>query len=86
VEFSVYLLYHGGMFGDELKDLIIKVITSWQVIVVTIVIFTYLVIVNRASRSHYKRRAPPSLKPLKSKKEEPSAEEDVDDSGLGLDE
>jgi len=72
------------MFSDELKNLLIRVITSWQVIIVTLVILLYVAIVNHASRSHYKRKTPPLPKPAKVKHEETEPEEQADDSSLGL--
>jgi len=72
------------MFTDELKNMLIQVITSWQVIAVTLAILIYIAIVNRVSRSHYKRRPPPMPRPVKSKKEESPKQEEIDDSELGL--
>ena len=72
------------MFTDELRNLILKVITSWQVIVVTAAILLYVAIVNYASRAYYRRRTPPVERPLKIKNEKEAPQEEVDDSGLGL--
>ena len=74
------------MFSGEFRDLIIKVITSWQVIVVTIVVLVYIFLVNSVSKSYTRSRKPANPKPAKAKppkgKQEP--DEQVDDSELGL--
>ena len=72
------------MFNNELKDLLVKVVTSWQVIVVTLVILIYMALVNHVSRSRYRRRNPTVVKPGKIKQEKAAPEEEIDDSALGL--
>ena len=77
-------------------DIIKQVLTSWQVIAVTLAILIYISIVNHASRSYHRPREKKKLKlNFKKKKEAPAAApigdpEDnvVDDSNddLGLEE
>lgn len=77
------------MFIKEMRDLIFKVITSWQVIVVTVVFVIYCFLVTAAARLSHK----PRIKRLSvSKKDiqvlppsEPSSNEggdNVDELGL----
>ena len=77
------------MFSDELKELLIKVLTSWQVIAATLVIIIYVALVNYVSRSRYRRRTPPPppVKAAKTEKakEKPEPEED-DENELDFEE
>jgi hypothetical protein len=72
---------------EGLVDLIINVITSWQVIVVTIVFFLYWSIVSAASNPR-KSKSKKAQKPnkLKRPKEIPvnDAEKEAETGGLGL--
>ena len=72
------------MDNGGLRELIFQVVSSWQVIGATVLIFFYFFLVNYASRSHYHRRPAPSAKPKRVKKAKVKAEEAVDDSELGL--
>jgi len=72
------------MFTNELRDLLIKVITSWQVIVVTLVILLYIAMVNYLSRTHYRRRDSSNPRPIRPKRAKPEPVEEADDSELGL--
>jgi hypothetical protein len=77
------------MFSKEMIDFLIKVISSWQIITVTIGLIVYIMLVSNVARTH--RRAEFSLdsKPKKAKKEKPAAEALPADSGgddLGLEE
>jgi hypothetical protein len=76
------------MFSTELNELIIAVITSWQVIVVTIGIVIYIAIVNSVARLYHSTRPkePKSSKPKKTKKAEEPAEEKIGTDELGLEE
>ena len=76
------------MFGEELRSLLIQVITSWQVIVVTLAILLYVFLINYVSRNRYRRRPPPPPKTKEIKKSKKTEQEDeaVDDSELGLEE
>ena len=55
-------------------DIIKQVLTSWQVIAVTLAILIYISIVNHASRSYHRPREKKKLKlNFKKKKEAPAA-------------
>ncbi|MDR0312200.1 MAG: hypothetical protein LBI14_01235 [Treponema sp.] len=76
------------MFSEEIRSLLVKVISSWQVIVVTIAVVIYIFIVNKVSRYRSRARKPSGPKTVKGKKETAPiapANEQVDDSELGLD-
>jgi hypothetical protein len=62
------------MFSDELKSLLIKVITSWQVLTVTGVLVVYMFIVNYVARLYHRKRPIPMPKPGKGK-EVPAADD-----------
>jgi hypothetical protein len=75
----------------EVSNLVIQLITSWQVIVVTVVVFLYFFLVSYVARLHYKIRSPGMSRPKKMKKilrkENPAAAEaelttDSDDLGI----
>jgi ABC-type transport system involved in Fe-S cluster assembly fused permease/ATPase subunit len=75
------------MFSEEVRSILIKVISSWQVIVVAIAIAIYFLIVNKVSKYRARVRRPSGPKTVKSKKEAAPVvkeEEQVDDSELGL--
>ncbi|MDR1277256.1 MAG: hypothetical protein LBK02_00735 [Treponema sp.] len=82
------------MSSKELIALLLRVITSWQVIVVTVVVFLYFFLVSYVAKLY--RRSPLRFSsPAKSKKQKPSPpepkaaefdnEENTDDE-LGLEE
>jgi hypothetical protein len=80
------------MFSGELRELLLQVLTSWQVIAVTAAVFFYFFLVNSAARLHRSRAISFSSKPKKKKKEKEKAapeagatEEAVNDE-LGLEE
>jgi hypothetical protein len=56
------------MFSSEVRRMLLQVITSWQVIAVTIVLVIYLFIVNYVARLN-KRSSRGSLIPKNKKKE-----------------
>ncbi|MDR3341326.1 MAG: hypothetical protein LBT14_00800 [Treponema sp.] len=56
------------MFSDELKNVLIKIITSWQVIVVTLVMILYFSLVSYVVRVHRRPNTPMAPKPKKFKK------------------
>ena len=41
-----------SMFSEELRGIIWEVVTSWQVIAVTLVIFIYISIVKKVARTY----------------------------------
>jgi hypothetical protein len=79
------------LFVKEMGDLILQVITSWQVIVVTVVFVIYCFLVSAAARLSHKTRI---KRPSMSKKDiqvlppaDPSPNEGVDTMDeLGLEE
>jgi hypothetical protein len=77
------------MFTQELKDLLVQVITSWQVLVVTGALVLYILVVNSVSRLY--RRRPPSAPATGKKaktggKASKAAPPAVVDDDLGLEE
>jgi heme/copper-type cytochrome/quinol oxidase subunit 2 len=76
------------VFSEELSNLIIRVITSWQVIVVTVVLILYFMLVSYVSRlRHHSRPSAPGGPPKKAKNKGESPEAVVtEDDGLGLEE
>jgi len=71
------------MFSSEIRNLLVQVITSWQVIAVTVVLVIYIFIINYAAkirqRSSSGWQAMPKSKPEKNEVPAPS---DNDDLGL----
>lgn len=78
------------MTSNEMFTLLGKVISSWQVIVVTVVLLIYLKLVFFVANPRYSRHSDFSLysKPGKKKKEKPvkAAEISSDNEDLGLEE
>ena len=71
------------MFSGELRNLFFQVITSWQVIAVTVAIILYVALINYVSRARYRRRNPPPE--VRTKKTKKVVEEvKVDDSELKM--
>jgi hypothetical protein len=73
------------LFSKELTSLIVSVLTSWQVIAVTLGIAVYIAIVSNVARLYRSSRPkPPRVKRSgKAKKEKETVEEtDADDLGL----
>ena len=72
------------MFSEELKEVIGQVLTSWQVLVVTIGIILYIVVVSYTSQIYRSARptAPKAAKPKKEKKAD-KVKEDTEELGLG---
>ena len=56
------------MFTDELINLLLQVIKSWQVIAVTIALLLYMSMVNYVLRAHHKPASVSKTKPKKQKK------------------
>jgi len=55
------------MFSQELKELLIQVIQSWQVIAVTIALVLYMYLVGYVARSYHRPRSVSRSKPKKVK-------------------
>jgi len=77
------------MSGAELRTLLVQVVTSWQVIAVTIVIVFFIFLVNSAAR--VRKDVPPmsTAKPTKQSRKAAAAvtpEVSSDEEGLGLEE
>ena len=63
------------MLSDELKRLLFQVISSWQVLAVTVVLIIYVFIVNNVARIYHRRPHKLSLpKRVKPAKPEPAEE------------
>ncbi|MCL2043290.1 MAG: hypothetical protein FWG89_04030 [Treponema sp.] len=81
-----------GMFSGTVKELFLYVITSWQVIAVTIAIIMYIFLVNYVGRTYRRPRSVSKSRPKKVKAPKPEKAsskkgENVDpDNDLGLDE
>jgi hypothetical protein len=76
------------MFNEELRGLLVQVITSWQVLAVTGVLIIYIFLVNSVARVYHRRRhsyAPPKIKKGKSKETTEGPDISASDD-LGLEE
>jgi len=79
------------MFNEEIRNMLIQVITSWQVIAVTVALVFYIFIVNSVARL-YRRRRHSEIPPMPKEKKEPlntappSPDTVQDDDELGLEE
>jgi ATP/ADP translocase len=68
---KVYADNKNGMFSQELKELFVQVIKSWQVIFITVVLVLYIYLVKYVSRSYHRPRMSKSKsKPKKAKTKE----------------
>ena len=76
------------MANDGLRDLIMQVIGSWQVIAVTLIILIYISLVNYVCRAKRRKRASAAVKKKEKKAKSAAAPKDdaADDSALGLEE
>jgi flagellar biosynthesis/type III secretory pathway M-ring protein FliF/YscJ len=78
------------MFTKEMFDFLIKVIASWQVIAVTVVLIIYFFLVSYVARLHRRHSGFSSLSRQKKENASQSAAEVLtassDDEGLGLEE
>ena len=73
------------MFGSEIRNLLIEVIRSWQVLAVTVVLVIYISIVNYVARLHY--HSSPGKKPAsRSKKQKSATPVNSETDELGLEE
>jgi hypothetical protein len=75
------------LFSDDLKNLLVQVITSWQVLAVTGVLIAYVFLVRYVARLY--RRNRPFSRPGKKEKaagEKAGVVEPSDDDDLGLEE
>ncbi|MCL2319051.1 MAG: hypothetical protein FWC45_03120 [Treponema sp.] len=77
------------MFSGEIKELLVQVITSWQVLAVTGVLIVYIFLVNFVARVYHRRprRAPlPKVKAETPDAQATSAVTPSDSDDLGLEE
>ena len=74
------------MFGEEVKKLLIQVISSWQVLVVTVVLIIYAFIVNYAARTHRRSYRSRRMPKVKAKEVIPEAPAPSENDELGLEE
>ena len=78
------------MFTKDFFNFLLKVITSWQIIVVTIALIIYFSLVSYVARLYHPQRSEFSFssKPKKKKEKAPAAElpESSEDDNLGLEE
>jgi hypothetical protein len=80
------------MFSKEVVGLLLQVVTSWQVIAVTIAIVLYMSLVSYVSSAYRRPRAVSKNKPKKQKPEALAGPEEVTTTGansneeLGLEE
>jgi len=83
--FAALLYFKKAMFSAEVRAMLFQVITSWQVLAVTIVIILYIFLVNYVAREYHRR---PKKKKAPPKKKVEKTEEAVvtDDDELGLEE
>ena len=73
------------MFNAEIRQMLVEVIRSWQVIAVTIFIIFYIFIINKVAKiSTVARQRPP--KKRRSKKEKADVPAPSADDDLGLEE
>jgi Na+-transporting methylmalonyl-CoA/oxaloacetate decarboxylase gamma subunit len=69
------------MISDELKSLLIQVITSWQVIGAAVVLVLYFSLVGYVAQFHRRLGVDkPKPKPKKEKKEKTAAAEEEEDA------
>ena len=82
---------YNGMFSEGIGAVFIQVLTSWQVIFISIALVLLIFMVNHVARTYRRPRSVSKSKPKKAKvqkqkKEQPSAGEDNSNEALGLEE
>jgi len=66
------------MFSAEVRKLLAEVITSWQVLAVTVILVVYIFLVNYVAALHHRRHFPmPKVKKNKKVAREDSAHPEV---------
>jgi hypothetical protein len=68
-----------------MKDLIFDVLSSWQVLLITVLFFLYWAIVSMAVKPLRSKTKKTKIKKLKRPKEEKVDDKETDASDLGLD-
>ena len=61
------------MVSDELMELLIQVVKSWQVIAITVALVLYMFLVNYVARTYHRPSYVSKSRPQKSKKKAVSA-------------
>jgi hypothetical protein len=69
------------MFSSELTELLLQVITSWQVLVITGALIVYMYLVAYVARTYHRPRVA-SRRPKKAKKVKSAAPASADDELL----
>jgi hypothetical protein len=70
------------MFSSEVKKLLIEVISSWQILAVTIVLIIYMSIVNYVARIHHRRSRKQTMPKAKKEGKGTPAPHESDELGL----
>lgn len=70
------------MFSEEVRRLLIQVITSWQVLAVTVILIIYFCIVSYVARVYYRRPRRPAAFSGGAEKSEDFVTSESDDLGL----
>jgi hypothetical protein len=60
------------MFSEELTNILIQVIKSWQVIAVSVALVMYMSLVGYVARAHHKPASVSRTKPKKKEKPKPA--------------
>ena len=74
------------MFSEEVKKLLVQVITSWQVLAVTGILIIYIFLVNYVAKLHHRHRQPFLPKAKSKKAATPAPQAPSDNEELGLEE
>ncbi|MDR0495328.1 MAG: hypothetical protein LBG95_06860 [Treponema sp.] len=67
------------MFSKEFSELLLQVVTSWQVIAITVALVLYIYLVNYVARSYHRPHSVSKSKPKKVKPEKKKEEEVIID-------
>ena len=70
------------MFSSEIRKLLLEVVTSWQVIAVTVVLVIYIFIVNSVAKIRHRSSSWQPIPKTKPGKNEIPAPSESDDLGL----
>ena len=71
------------MFSDEVRKLLVEVVSSWQVIAVTVALIAYFYLINYVARLYRKKRPRRPIMPkIKPEATETPPEAVSDDLGL----
>jgi hypothetical protein len=71
------------MLSIELTDLLLQVITSWQVLGITGALVVYMYLVAYVARTYHRPRMATRLKPKRARKEKAAGPVSTDDELLG---